>query len=420
MYFEKRKNRPIVITLIMLIILSSMLPFMTDTAMAFSGKKGSTYHTTDGGRITYGSGEGGYSNSRKADLGDTIGSRYAYCVQPEKVSPVVGKMTVDKVVTDENETGKWNALRNIVYYAPSYPGYDNNVKNIKSASYYNGSFTHDWAVAHLAMSYVYAKRPSDMATFGNTMASELGEIWTSAKKMGDAMWKSDSSKDDAVPESFKVFISYQEKAQDVIVGYLEAPGKLKMKKESSRTSITDDNDMYSLEGAEYTVYDSNNQAVDTLTTDANGNSSEIELEAGTYTVKETSAPYGYASDSETYTVKIESEELTTFTAKETPITGKIDILIEKDPEGYSYDHGEGDATLKGAVYKVEYFDSSNAPGEEVLKAAKGSAAHFWENCGEAKNIKSGLFPIQSYRVSNVSEPQKARRSIRSWISLRAS
>jgi len=427
MYFEKRKNRPIVITLIMLIILSSMLPFMTDTALAFSGKKGSTYHTTDGGRITYGSGEGGYSNSRKADLGDTIGSRYAYCVQPEKVSPVVGKMTVDKVVTDENETGKWNALRNIVYYAPSYPGYDNNVKNIKSASYYNGSFTHDWAVAHLAMSYVYAKKPSDMATFGNTMASDLGEIWTSAKKMGDAMWKSDSSKDDAVPESFKVFISYQEKAQDVIVGYLEAPGKLKMKKESSRTSITDDNDMYSLEGAEYTVYDSNNKAVDTLTTDANGNSSEIELEAGTYTVKETSAPYGYASDGETYTVKIESEELTTFTAKETPITGKIDILIEKDPEGYSYDHGEGDATLKGAVYKVEYFDSSTAPGEEVLKAAKGSAAtRTWYFVTDEKGQISGtnpkisadyecgslykdadgnvVFPLGSYVITEVKAP----------------
>ena len=427
MYFEKRKNRPIVITLIILIILSSMLPFMTDTAMAFSGKKGSTYHTTDGGRITYGSGEGGYSNSRKADLGDTIGSRYAYCVQPDKVSPVVGKMTVDKVVTDENETGKWNALRNIVYYAPSYPGYDNNVKNIKSASYYNGSFTHDWAVAHLAMSYVYAKRPSDMATFGNTMASDLGEIWTSAKKMGDAMWKSDSSKDDAVPESFKVFISYQEKAQDVIVGYLEAPGKLKMKKESSRTSITDDNDMYSLECAEYTVYDSNNKAVDTLTTDANGNSSEIELEAGTYTVKETSAPYGYASDGETYTVKIESEELTTFTAKETPITGKIDILIEKDPEGYSYDHGEGDATLKGAVYKVEYFDSSTAPGEEVLKAAKGSAAtRTWYFVTDEKGQISGtnpkispdyesgslykdadgnvVFPLGSYVITEVKAP----------------
>ena len=39
---------------------------------------------------------------------------------------------------------------------------------------------------------------------------------------------------------------------------------------------------------------------------------------------------------------------------------------------------------KRPYYKVEYFDSSTAPGEEVLKAAKGSAAHFWENCGEAK------------------------------------
>ena len=118
-------------------------------------------------------------------------------------------MTVDKVVTDENETGKWNALRNIVYYSPSYPGYENNVKNIKGASYYNGSFTHDWAVAHLAMSYVYEKKPSDLPTFNGTWASDLGELWTSAKAMGDALWKSDSSKDDAVPESFKVFISFQ-------------------------------------------------------------------------------------------------------------------------------------------------------------------------------------------------------------------
>ena len=396
MYFEKRKNKPMVIALIAVMILSSLLPFMTDTAMAFSGKKGSTYYTTDGGRIEYASGDGGYSNSRKADLDDSIGSRYAYCVQPAKVSPVVGKMTVDKVVTDENETGKWNALRNIVYYSPSYPGYENNVKNVKGASYYNGKFTHDWAVAHLAMSYVYEKRPSDLATFNGTKASDLGELWTSAKAMGDAMWKSDSSKDDAVPESFKVFISYQEKAQDVIVGYMEAPGSLKMKKESNRTSVTDDNDMYSLEGAEYTVYDSNDKAVDTLTTDANGNSNEIELDAGTYTVKETSSPYGYAADSETYTVKIESEELTTFTANETPITGKIDILIEKDPEGYNYDHGEGDASLKGAVYKVEYFDSSIAPSEEVLKAAKASkAVRTWYFVTDVKGQISGSNPKTS-------------------------
>ena len=365
MYFERRRNKPLVIALITIMILTSMLPFMTDTAAAFSGKKGSIYYTSDGGRIEYGPGDGGYSNTRKTDLDDSIGTRYAYCVQPAKVSPVVGKMTVDKVVTDENETGKWNALRNIVYYSPSYPGYENNVKNIQGASYYNGNFIHDWAVAHLAMSYVYEKRPSDLDTFNGTKASDLGELWTSAKAMGDALWKSDSSKDDAVPDNFKVFISYQEYAQDVIVGYLEAPGSLSMKKSSNLTKISDDNGMYDFYGAEYTVYDSDGEVAGTLTTDAYGNSDEIELAEGTYTVKETNAPWGYAKDDETYTVKIESEEETTFKPKETPITAKINILLEKRGDGYNHDHGEGDASLKGAVYKVEYYDRESDPALPV-------------------------------------------------------
>ena len=347
-----------------------MLPFMTDTAAAFSGKKGSTYYTSDGGRIEYGSGDGGYSNTRMTDLDDSIGTRYAYCVQPANISPVVGKMTVDKVVTDENDTGKWNALRNIVYYSPSYPGYDNNVKNIQGSTFYNGDFTHDWAVAHLAMSYVYDNRPSDLPTFNGTVASDLGELWTSAMAMGDALWKSDSSKDDAVPDNFKVFISYQENAQDVIVGYLEAPGILKMTKSSKLTGISDDNGMYDFWGAEYTVYNSDGDEVGTLTTDAYGISDEIELAEGTYTVKETNAPWGYAKDDETYTVRVESEEVTTFEAKETPITAKIDILLLKRGGGYDHDHGEGDASLKGAVYKVEYYDRESDP-DLPLKSSNG-------------------------------------------------
>ena len=286
MNFEKRMNKPIVIVLIALMILCSVVPLMADRAFAFSGKIGSEYYTTDGGRITYAPGDGGYSNSRKTDLNDTIGNRYAYCVQPSKISPVVGKMTVDRVITDEDDTGKWNALRNIVFYSPSYPGYENNVKNIQSEPYYNGTFTHDWAVAHLAMSYVYADKPSDMETFGNTMASGLGEIWTSAKKMGDAMWKSDSSLDDGVPERFKVFISFQENAQDVIVGYMEDPGTLKMKKSSNLTTISDGNGMYDFYGAEYTVYDASGKEAGKLITDSDGISNEIELTEGTYTVKD--------------------------------------------------------------------------------------------------------------------------------------
>ncbi len=395
MYFEKRKNKPIVIMLIAMMILSAVAPLMTDTAMAFSGKKGSVYTVWDAGRIEYGSGDGGYSNSKKCNLDDGLGTRYSYCVQPDKPSPTATRVTVDKVVTDDADTGKWNCLRNICYYSPSYPGYDNNVKKIVD-NYYTGDAAKDFGIAHLAMSYVYKGRPDDLDTWNHTKASDLGTVWTKAKKLADALWKDGSTKDDAVPDNFKVFICKMEGVQDMVVGYMEAPGKLKMKKESSRTSITNDNDMYSLKGAEYTVYDADDKEKGTLTTDKNGNSDEIELSAGTYTVKETKAPTGYAKDTEEYTVKIESEELTTFTAKETPITGKIDILIEKDPEGYNYDHGEGDASLKGAVYKVEYFDDSNAPGEEVLKAAKGSGAvRAWYFVTDEKGEISGSSPKKS-------------------------
>ena len=140
--------------LAVLMVFSMMMTLMTQNSYAaFSGKKGSKYTVWDGGQIVYGSGSGGYSNSRKCDLGDDLGTRYSYCVQPSKLSPGTGTVTVDKVVTDENDTGKWNALRNIVYYSPSYPGYENNVKNVKD-NYYTGSFSKDWGIAHLALSYV--------------------------------------------------------------------------------------------------------------------------------------------------------------------------------------------------------------------------------------------------------------------------
>ena len=357
--------------LVVLMVFTALMPLVTQEASAFSGKKGSKYTVWDGGQITYGSGSGGYSNSRKCDLGDDLGTRYSYCVQPSKASPGTGTVTVDKVVTDDNDTGKWNALRNIIYYSPSYPGYEQNVKNVKD-NYYTGNFSKDWGIAHLALSYVYAGRPSDMATWGGTHASDLGDVWTKAKKLGDALWKPDSAKDDAVPDSFKVFICYMSGVQDMVVGYLEAPGYLTMKNVSNRKSITEDNSCYSYEGAVYTVYDSDGKSVGKLTLKADGTSNTLELMEGKYTVKETTAPPGYAKDTETYTVKVESEETTTFTAKEEPITDLIELLLTKKPEGYPHDHGEGDTTLKGAIYEIRYYDRYTLNQEAVLKSAGNS------------------------------------------------
>ena len=117
-------RRAATVCLITVMVLSLLISTMAESVWAagFSGKVGSKYTVTNGGRITYGSGEGGYSNSRKCDLDDELGTRYSYCVQPSKASPGTGTVTVDKVITDDKDTGKWNALRNVVYNSPSYPG----------------------------------------------------------------------------------------------------------------------------------------------------------------------------------------------------------------------------------------------------------------------------------------------------------
>ena len=419
-------KRLVTVTLALVMVLGTAMPLMTQTADAkgFSGKKGSQYNVTDGGRITYGSGDGGYSNSRKCDLGDDLGSRYSYCVQPAKTSPATGTVTVDKVVTDDNDTGKWNALRNVMYYSPSYPGYDQNVDNIRS-KFYTGNFSKDWGIAHMALSYIYAGRPSDMATWNGTHASGLGEVWTKAKKLGDAMWDTSSDYDGDVPASFKVFVSYMSGVQDMIVGYLESPGYANMKKVSNRPAITNGNTCYSLAGGQYTIYDSKGTAAGVLTLDANGNSNTIELTEGTYTAKETVAPPGYALDGNTYTIKVISEETTTFTAADEPITDLIDLMLTKNPVGYPHDHGEGDATLKGAVYEFKFYGgqystAAQAEGSGKLLATWNLVTDehgkiFGQNPVTAEGYPSGAFyrdkdnkiayPLGTYVIREVKAPE---------------
>ncbi|MBR2705687.1 MAG: VaFE repeat-containing surface-anchored protein [Mogibacterium sp.] len=384
-------------TLALIVSMGMILPAVTEEShAAFSGKVGSSY-TVDWYRVMdYGPGEGGYSNAAVCDLDDDLGSRYSICVQPDKTAPVwsgehTKTVTVDKVVTDATDTGKWNAMRNIVYYSPTYPGFKKNIEGIKK--FYYGDEDKDFGVAHLALAWVYAGRPDDLPTWDGTYASECGEVWTRAKALANALYDTNADFDEAVPDSFKIFICYMDGVQDMVVGYLEAPGHLNMKKVSNLAAITDGNSCYSIAGAKYTVYDKNGAAAGTLTLDANGNSNTIDLAEGTYTVKESVAPPGYALDGSTYTVKVASDETTTFTAKDEPISDPINLLLTKNPAGYLHDHGEGDASLAGAVYEFKFYAGqystvAQAEGSNKLKAT-------WYLVTDANGKISGQKPVKA-------------------------
>ena len=87
----------------------------------------------------------------------------------------------------------------------------------------------------------------------------------------------------------------------------ENTGSLKLLKKSSNTELTEENECYSLEGAEYGVYEDGacTKLVGKLVTDQQGKSNVLtDLTEGTYYVKETKRPRGYKLDEKTYEVKV--------------------------------------------------------------------------------------------------------------------
>ena len=103
-------------------------------------------------------------------------------------------------------------------------------------------------------------------------------------------------------------------------------GKLYIQKESADKTLTNNNSKYSLAGAEYTVYGTNNNGTlsdskGKLTTDANGKSNELTLQPGKYYIKETKVSTGFALDPTIYTVEVVAGKTvtTSTTSKEPPL-----------------------------------------------------------------------------------------------------
>lgn len=150
-------------------------------------------------------------------------------------------------------------------------------------------------------------------------------------------------------------------------------GKLSIMKKSANPEITDNNPCYELKGAEYGVYktkadaENDKNKVDTLIigkyddTEKNKNwSNEIELEAGTYYVKETKAPKGYALNPNAVKVVIEAGK-NTWIGEESndfvdyPQSDPVRILLGKIDSETNKDKPQGSASLEGAEFTVKYY-----------------------------------------------------------------
>lgn len=134
-------------------------------------------------------------------------------------------------------------------------------------------------------------------------------------------------------------------------------GTVTLTKSSADTSVTNDNPCYSLEGAQYGVYSDKacKTIVGTLETDSSGKTGELSLNEGTYYVRETKAPAGYALDETVHEVIITANDNATVEVTDAPQGNPIDVIALKVDADTKKASPQGAATLAGAEFTVSYY-----------------------------------------------------------------
>lgn len=210
---------------------------------------------------------------------------------------------------------------------------------------------------------------------------------------------------------------------------VQSKGKLCIKKVSANTAITDNNSCYSLKGAEYGVYKSESDAkanknkVKTLTTEENGWSNTVELDEGTYYLKETKNPKGYALNNSVVSVVVKANESSWIGSngefKDYPQSDPVPVVLGKVDKETNKNKPQGSASLAGAEFTVKYYkglyDSDPAKSGQIparswvlktnsegktafVDSLKVSGDEFYKNSSGYTTLPIGTITIQETKA----------------------
>lgn len=217
---------------------------------------------------------------------------------------------------------------------------------------------------------------------------------------------------------------------------VQSKGKLCIKKTSANPAITDNNPCYSLQGAEYGVYKTeadakaNKNKVNTLTIGKYDSSekykdwsNEIELDAGTYYLKETKNPKGYALNNSVVSVVVKANESSWIGSngefKDYPQSDPVRVVLGKVDKETNKNKPQGSASLANAEFTVKYYkglyDSDPAKSGQtptrswVLKtnsegktafvdSLKVSGDEFYKNSSGYTTLPIGTITIQETKA----------------------
>lgn len=268
------------------------------------------------------------------------------------------------------------------YTIPSFASSSSSSFSTTIKMYWDGSkYTATVTDSHsVAAYYTYTcngitfTKNGNKLTISTTKEYPSGVVATGSRTIGDdsnlAWWKCTDSSIQLIATPLgktKTVRSYL-KVQTVTPSYY-----IYLKKSSADTSMTNGDNRYSLEGAVYTVY-SGNTAVATIVTDASGYGyTNVALQNGRYSIKETTSPKNYYKDKTTHWVTISYGDAA-LNVSDVPIPLEYSINLTKTSANVSITNGDSGYSLAGAVYKIYNSSGTEVASITTDSSGKGSSS----------------------------------------------
>lgn len=268
------------------------------------------------------------------------------------------------------------------YTIPSFASSSSSSFSTTIKMYWDGSkYTATVTDSHsVAAYYTYTyngitfTKNGNKLTISTTKEYPSGVVATGSRTIGDdsnlAWWKCTDSSIQLIATPLgktKTVRSYL-KVQTVTPSYY-----IYLKKSSADTSMTNGDNRYSLKGAVYTVY-SGNTAVATIATDASGYGyTNVALQNGRYSIKETTSPKNYYKDETTHWVTISYGDAA-LNVSDVPIPLEYSINLTKTSANVSITNGDSGYSLAGAVYKIYNSSGTEVASITTDSSGKGSSS----------------------------------------------
>ena len=277
------------------------------------------------------------------------GNHLGFCAEPNSGTPS-GNFSVS-ILDDSIEKNANIKAAVLCYVIPEL--YEALGKNI-----YNEKDNNTYAYCHALVGYLYS---GSLTGLSASMANGV-------KMMRDTVNAHRQTNPTLISymQRYQVYVAYNDQ-QDIVWVEEQQKGSMNLKKESANPEVTDGNSCYSREGAIYGVY--KEQACITkvadLTTDAQGNSNTVEVDAGTYYVKETKAPKGFVLDKQVHPVTVTAGKTAVLKVKDLPQLDPVGVLLGKIDKETNQNKPQGSASLEGAEFTVKYYQtlSDSDPGQ---------------------------------------------------------